>query len=102
MSIDHFFLNCCGVVHIARVNSIIVVILIDHNDIAVVKLSMILTVLYWSWRFHVANAGCVDLNYFGRSASHGISQLPSGDRLLPNVNVATIILLRFSCLCCHN
>ena len=86
------FLNRGGVIHAARVNRVIVVVLVDHDDVAVIKLRVVLAVLHGSWRLSATVLGG-DLDDFGRRAGYGTCYLACGDRLLPDVNVATVLIL---------
>ena len=86
------FLNRGGVIHAARVNCIIVVVLVDHDDVTVIKLRVILAVLHGSWRLSVTVLGG-DLDDFGRRARYGSCYQACSDRLLPDVNVATVLIL---------
>ena len=44
----NLFLNCGVVIHATRVNRVIVVVLVDHDDVTVIKLRVVLTVLHGS------------------------------------------------------
>ena len=93
MPIDHFFISNLGssVFHATRVNRIIVVILIDHDNVAVVKLSVILAILNGSCRL---SSGLFGLDDFGRCTGYSPCKLAFGNRLLPYMNVAAIELLQ--------
>ena len=75
------FLNRGGVIHAARVNRVIVVVLVDHYDVTVIELRVILTVLYGSRRLpttvFLGLGG--ELDDFWRRAGYGVCYLACGD-----------------------
>ena len=73
----NIFLNRGGVIHAARVNRVIVVVFVDHDDVTVIKLRVVLAVLHGSWRLSAILGG--DLDDFGRRTSYGICYLACGD-----------------------
>ena len=77
-----FLHHCVRVIHATRVNRIVVVVLVDHDYVAVIELRVILTVLH-SWRIPAA----------------GAVNLPGCDRLLADVNVAIATVLILGSLC---
>ena len=89
----NLFLNCGVIIHATRVNRVIVVVLVDHYDVTVIELRVILTVLHGSWRLSASVLGGGDLDNFGRLTGYGARYLACGDRLLPDVNVATVLIL---------